>query len=508
MRRLIWLIFPILLWASATDAADTLEGLRWPIPSTSAPALWQGSRTSGDGAMFQDSGQGITLQDAGQSSATFGQLTLNYPGFYSGGVPSAASNYLWLNQGTLTGTCTDSNTSPNACALATLSITDDQLNATNGRGPFLLYMNHRFGGGSSNGNFGGLYVQLTQAGNQTRANANLVAGLFKVFVNGNDGGSLGSESGAYFALNPDAEVGASGTNLTSIIGEEIDVAIQTGGSALDKIGLQIVSVGADAVQAGRESVGLSLNSQLAMGGTVPGWNYGILFGTYAGFPPVTSSGTLIGTICHVNNCGSFPMGTVAHGVDFSAYTFSSDAFKSTGFLVDGSGNTTVNALTGNSGNLAISAATNGAVTIGNATDGAGLRVLDSGGATVNIVSITPGQTGQSVTYNCGGPSSDTNVTCVFSAKGTGNLQFSTQSGTRQFQVNNTTSAADFVTVTGGAAGSPGVVTVGASGTDTDISISLAPKGAGVIKIGSTAGVTCSGSPTASFASTGGIVTHC
>lgn len=53
-------------------------------------------------------------------------------------------------------------------------------------------------------------------------------------------------------------------------------------------------------------------------------------------------------------------------------------------------------------------------------------------------------------------------------------------GGKQAQVNNTATAVDFLTLTGSAAGSPGIVGIGASGTDTDISISLTPKGAGTI----------------------------
>lgn len=46
------------------------------------------------------------------------------------------------------------------------------------------------------------------------------------------------------------------------------------------------------------------------------------------------------------------------------------------------------------------------------------------------------------------------------------------------------------------------------GSDTNISLNLVPKGTGVIQVGGTAGVTCSGTPTSSFAATKGIVTHC
>ena len=52
--------------------------------------------------------------------------------------------------------------------------------------------------------------------------------------------------------------------------------------------------------------------------------------------PIDPAGTLIGT----QQGGTDPQ-TSAHGVDFSAVTFSADAFKSNGFRVDGNGRVTV-----------------------------------------------------------------------------------------------------------------------------------------------------------------------
>jgi hypothetical protein len=57
----------------------------------------------------------------------------------------------------------------------------------------------------------------------------------------------------------------------------------------------------------------------------------------------------------------------------------------------------------------------------------------------------------------------------------------------------TASAVDYLTVAPGATGSPGVVTIGAAGSDTDVNIAITPKGAG--------GITTSGSATTQFSST-------
>ena len=62
-------------------------------------------------------------------------------------------------------------------------------------------------------------------------------------------------------------------------------------------------------------------------------------------------------------------------------------------------------------------------------------------------------------------------------------------GTEQFRVQHTASAVNYVQVTGGASGAPGVVTMSAQGSSTDVDIAITPRGAGVVKFGTyTAGI--------------------
>jgi hypothetical protein len=62
-------------------------------------------------------------------------------------------------------------------------------------------------------------------------------------------------------------------------------------------------------------------------------------------------------------------------------------------------------------------------------------------------------------------------------------------GIEQFRVAHTASAVNYVQVTGGASGAPGVVTMSAQGSSTDVDIAITPKGAGVVKFGTyTAGI--------------------
>jgi len=76
-----------------------------------------------------------------------------------------------------------------------------------------------------------------------------------------------------------------------------------------------------------------------------------------------------------------------------------------------------------------------------------------------------------------------------SSAGTGNIRFYTNNVTlEQMRVSNTTSAVDYLQVTGATTASK-VVAISAQGSDTDVTLSLAPKGAGTIRFGTyTAGI--------------------
>jgi len=83
----------------------------------------------------------------------------------------------------------------------------------------------------------------------------------------------------------------------------------------------------------------------------------------------------------------------------------------------------------------------------------------------------------------------TNGTIGFVTKGTGTHQFATGNSITnlQFQVSPTTSAVNYVQVTGGASGSPATVTISAQGSSTDVDMALTSRGAGVLKFGTYTG---------------------
>jgi len=82
----------------------------------------------------------------------------------------------------------------------------------------------------------------------------------------------------------------------------------------------------------------------------------------------------------------------------------------------------------------------------------------------------------------------TNTSLISVAKGTGTIQFATANTATnvQMQVSNTASAVNYVQVTGATTASK-VVAISAQGSDTDVTLSLSPKGAGTIRFGTYTG---------------------
>ena len=108
------------------------------------------------------------------------------------------------------------------------------------------------------------------------------------------------------------------------------------------------------------------------------------------------------------------------------------------------------------------------------------RVLHTA-SSVNYVQVTGAATTGYPTISAQG--SDANSGFYFQAKGTGSIRFSTSgaNSNEQFRINNTTSAVNYLQATGSATGTSPAFSV--AGTDTDIDLSLTPKGAGLVRFG-------------------------
>jgi hypothetical protein len=135
------------------------------------------------------------------------------------------------------------------------------------------------------------------------------------------------------------------------------------------------------------------------------------------------------------------------------------------------------------------------------SNGTGQILLGTGGAgqytqlrinnivsPVNYVTIQGSTTGNTPAVGVSG--NDTNISLNLVSRGTGtiNLQTGVTTAT-QFQVADTASAVNYWKATGSATG--GTMTLAATGTDTDIAISIAPKNAGIVYIGGGSSATTS-----------------
>jgi hypothetical protein len=175
---------------------------------------------------------------------------------------------------------------------------------------------------------------------------------------------------------------AGATNIRNVTGGEINVQVSAGASVAYKSGLQIVGTTADAVQGSVYDCGLSFSNQL---GAV-GFNVGILFSASNGQQFLKSTGTIFA----IQDSPTF-----ANGFDLSGATLTGFAYKSTGFVVDHSGNETAltNTVTGatptvSAGQLAMGTTTATSATAGTSGDVPaqvlGYLVMNLGGTAIKV----------------------------------------------------------------------------------------------------------------------------
>jgi hypothetical protein len=133
----------------------------------------------------------------------------------------------------------------------------------------------------------------------------------------------------------------------------------------------------------------------------------------------------------------------------------------------------------------------GASSLGGVTDVESLKVSQSVGTvgSNNYIGID-GSTG-SGTPTITSWGTNTNVGMTFRTRGASNYNFATASTVAniQFRISNTTSAVNYVQATGAVTG--GAPTVSAQGSDTNVNLSIASKGSGVVFIGGQSSATTS-----------------
>ncbi len=112
----------------------------------------------------------------------------------------------------------------------------------------------------------------------------------------------------------------------------------------------------------------------------------------------------------------------------------------------------------------------------------GLSVVGVASA-VNGLLVTPAATASPVILSSAVSGADANAGTTVSSNGTGSVVLATGNAARtQVSVLDTASAVNNFTFTGGAAGTPGIVTMTSAGSSTNIDIVATPKGSGVFII--------------------------
>lgn len=182
------------------------------------------------------------------------------------------------------------------------------------------------------------FVANTAATNSASTNRNYVGTVSAAYSAVGDGGSDTSTGakGAYFGANPYVHLDTGATNCF-FAGHEYDITISTGASS--RYAVDGFFVGFNSVRGAEVDAALGVS-----GGTGHvGFKHGLIFtdisrGTTEN--PFYSGSTIVGTYWQAGG-GGVP--TVTAGVDFgdgstTGFNFSGNAFRSKGFVVDGSGN--------------------------------------------------------------------------------------------------------------------------------------------------------------------------
>jgi hypothetical protein len=110
----------------------------------------------------------------------------------------------------------------------------------------------------------------------------------------------------------------------------------------------------------------------------------------------------------------------------------------------------------------------------------------SGAQTVQVNTTT--NTGQYTLFTRNNASNEQQIQAVgaaganisVSSAGVGSVILKTNTSTQQFAIANTTSAVNYVQVTGGVTGNPATVTASAQGSDANVNMRLTPKGTGTL----------------------------
>lgn len=189
----------------------------------------------------------------------------------------------------------------------------------------------------------------------------------------------------------------------------------------------------------------------------------------------TGTGTLQATVPSTNAQPSFTVGNVASAVDGVTITPAATANPAT-VIVAGTGtDANIHLQLNSKGTGAVKVFTPGANAQPSVTVAATASAVDG-------ITITPAATANPATVAVGTSGTDANIKLNLTTTGTGTLIATVPSTNAQpsFTVANVASAVDGITITPAATANPATVAVGTTGTDANIKLNLTTTGTGTI----------------------------
>lgn len=334
---------PILTVGSGSQNVLTVT----PGANTSSPVVFSFTVGNSGGAQINPGSGGLKIGSTGTGVVTMGGLVLGQNNNYSssGTTFNRAINVLANPTGSF-------NASGGFGGFYSLSIGGDAMAATNTQGISGL----KVGLGSGTGISGTRYaihgdLNIAHVDSLSAAPAHVVSlftGALSVSYGGTSPNS-GSSRGSFFGINPNIVLASGATNLSGLIGQETNLAIRSGASAQEKVGLQIVKTTLDRVAAGDLETDVAIRV-LDQGDTsIPAWqNIYDIGGWLAQWPASTTS-----TLIRARPTNGSALGAKGYqvkrpfadtGLDFYRVSFTSYSARLPGLSVNPAGNLSANAL--------------------------------------------------------------------------------------------------------------------------------------------------------------------
>jgi len=290
-------------------------------------------------------------------SPIFSRVNLASPVTWAGGTFSAAQSAIYW-QNALNGTCTNGDNCSGSILIQTDNLVASSTSAVLG------LINQA--GALGSGQMAALYAEM-KVSTASADGANKLGAQINAKASVSDTGTVGTYAGGIWGVDIISELtNANAQFYVTNAGGEVDFGLVTGASVHKMFGWKVVNSVVGSATGDQENIGYVLGSVNGAAGLQAGYT----IGSYDDYNPLnTSSGT---AFCFwaraATTCGSGSFGTIGSVLDASNVTIGNFFLKSTGFTVDGSGNSVSNTLSLGGTNLsAASWGTSGLGLTGTAT---------------------------------------------------------------------------------------------------------------------------------------------